>query len=480
MAKLGDHAKKLLFCGDMSDIQFAVGRDYDTVKIFPAQKVIMGLRSAVFHTMFYGNLPDPCAAPIDIPDILPEAFANLLSYIYTDAVTNFTPENVFQTLMCADKYDLPLLLALCTDFILGLLNVDNCLHNLDNAVLYANAAPDVLVKCLCLINDESAKTLWQSDQFHVVGQAALQAFDPRDALTAAADDIFSSVEKWVEFLRKVRDGITFPTVTTPEAQVTIRFSGDKKALTSDTTRFRFELPSNVHVSGVPVGKFVKMTVTVDGRSETQCYTPISDPKDRGFVDFAIKVYPPNAANPNGSVVSQCINKLQKGDEVCISGPYGLLSYDKNGIFVIKANEKSAAEYKEIRRIGMVAAGSGVTAMIPILRAMLKENLEAPKCSLVYSNPTDQDIIMKSELNYMASKYRKRFKLWYLVDRLCNPSLWKYGVGQISKDWLKDWMPKPDNEVVVLVCGPKEMVDNCKKLLLGLNYINDMIHVFSAP
>ncbi|XP_055341646.1 NADH-cytochrome b5 reductase 2-like isoform X3 [Paramacrobiotus metropolitanus] len=286
----------------------------------------------------------------------------------------------------------------------------------------------------------------------------------------------------VKIYRKVRDSTstTIPTVTTPEAQAAIKFHGEKKALTPDTKRFRFELPSHMHVSGVPVGNFIMMTVTINGKRETRCYTPISDPNERGFVDFAIKVYPPNAANPNGGVVSQFIDKLQKGDEVSISGPYGLLSYDKNGIFMIKANEKAAPESKEIRRIGMLAAGSGVTAMIPILRAMLKESLEAPKCSLVYSNLTDQDIILKSELNYMASKYRKRFKLWYLVDKPTNPSRWKYGIGQMSEEWLKDWMPKAESGVLILICGPKEMADNCKKMLSGLNYTNDMIYVFSAP
>ncbi|XP_055350018.1 BTB/POZ domain-containing protein 3-like [Paramacrobiotus metropolitanus] len=204
VAKLGDCAKKLLFCEDMSDVQFAVGRDYGAVKIFPAHKLLMGLRSAVFHVMFYGSLPDKCSAPIDIPDAHPDAFANMLSYIYTDMVTNLTHDNVFDTLKCADKYDLPLLVAMCTNVVLDTLNLNNCLQILDNAVLYAGPAPKILEKCLALI-DQSPLTIWQSDQFCEIGQEALQAILKRDTLTANEDTICSAVGRWATKMCTLRN-----------------------------------------------------------------------------------------------------------------------------------------------------------------------------------------------------------------------------------------------------------------------------------
>ncbi|XP_055350022.1 BTB/POZ domain-containing protein 3-like [Paramacrobiotus metropolitanus] len=207
VAKVADRVKDILLCEDMSDIRFAVGRDHGAVKIFPAHRVIIGLRSVVFHTMFYGSLPDMCTDLLDIPDIHPEAFANMLSYIYTDAVTNFTQDNVFDTLKCADKYDLPLLLTMCTDFVLGTLNLNNCLHVLDNAVHYAGVAPSILEKCLCLI-DESPKSIWQSDQFCAIGQEALRTILKRDTLTANEHTICSAVDKWAEItcMRRDMDG----------------------------------------------------------------------------------------------------------------------------------------------------------------------------------------------------------------------------------------------------------------------------------
>ncbi|XP_055351489.1 BTB/POZ domain-containing protein 1-like [Paramacrobiotus metropolitanus] len=195
VSELGDYVKHLLVSEDMSDVQFAVGRDYGVVKIFPAHKVIMGVRSPVFHTMFYGSLPDNCTSPIEIPEVFPDAFANMLSYLYTDVVGNFTLDNVFHTLGCADKYDLPLLLAMCAEFVLNQLNISNCLDMLDSAVHYGNVAPSILEKCLSLI-DESAKSVWQSARFFAIGQEALRAILSRDTLTANEDLIYLAVDKW--------------------------------------------------------------------------------------------------------------------------------------------------------------------------------------------------------------------------------------------------------------------------------------------
>ncbi|XP_055350033.1 BTB/POZ domain-containing protein 1-like [Paramacrobiotus metropolitanus] len=135
----------------MSDVQFAVGWDYGAVKIIPAH-----------------------------------------SYIYTDAVKNLTQENIFPTIVCANKYDLPLLVIICCDFIVKGLTSGNCLNILDNAVLHADVAPSVLEKCLSLI-DGSVDTVWQSEQFCAIGHKALCMILQRDTLAASEDTICSSV-----------------------------------------------------------------------------------------------------------------------------------------------------------------------------------------------------------------------------------------------------------------------------------------------
>ncbi|XP_055350030.1 BTB/POZ domain-containing protein 1-like [Paramacrobiotus metropolitanus] len=100
---------------------------------------------------------------------------------------------VFPTLLCADKYGLPLLIAICTNVILDVISINNCLHMLDVAMQYASVAPSIMEKCLCLV-DKSSKTVWESEQFSAIGEEALRIILQRDRLTADEDTICSSVD----------------------------------------------------------------------------------------------------------------------------------------------------------------------------------------------------------------------------------------------------------------------------------------------
>ncbi|XP_055353472.1 BTB/POZ domain-containing protein 6-like, partial [Paramacrobiotus metropolitanus] len=109
--------------GDLCDVEFLVGSHYgEDKKIFRAHKTILSLRSPVFRALFYGSLPDPCERPVEVPDVHPEAFANMLSYLYADRV-DLNRETVFPTLYCADRYDVPGLLDACFQFAIRALDV---------------------------------------------------------------------------------------------------------------------------------------------------------------------------------------------------------------------------------------------------------------------------------------------------------------------------------------------------------------------
>ncbi|XP_055357307.1 BTB/POZ domain-containing protein 3-like [Paramacrobiotus metropolitanus] len=196
-ARVAECLKQVLSCGDMSDVQFAVGREYGAVRIFPAHRVIMGARSAVFHNMFYGRMPENCTLPVEIPDIHPDAFDNMLSYIYADTIDSLNLDNVFRTLICADKCDLPRLVDKCIRFILDHLseNKDSCFVILDMVIRYKCPAPSVMNECLRLI-DRSKESVWQSTRFSDIGLETLEIVLKRETLDVDEATIYSSVEKW--------------------------------------------------------------------------------------------------------------------------------------------------------------------------------------------------------------------------------------------------------------------------------------------
>jgi len=64
---------------------------------------------------------------------------------------------------------------------------------------------------------------------------------------------------------------------------------EREAISADTARFRFELPSDQHVLGLPTASHV---LAVDGAMVYRAYTPITlDACDKGYFDLLVKRYP---------------------------------------------------------------------------------------------------------------------------------------------------------------------------------------------
>ncbi|XP_055357300.1 BTB/POZ domain-containing protein 6-B-like [Paramacrobiotus metropolitanus] len=193
----GDLLQHILASGEMSDVQFAVGRKHGPVQIFSAHKFVLSLTSDVFYTMFNGGLAESGDSPISIPEILPDAFANMLKFLYTRSLNGeLTEDNVFQTMYCADKYNLPLLLELCLKFVNTHLKADNCLMFLEKAkhsMLECTAG--FVDNCLVFIDAHGSAVL-QSEQFSAVGRDILEMVVQRSTLSADENIVYTAVEKW--------------------------------------------------------------------------------------------------------------------------------------------------------------------------------------------------------------------------------------------------------------------------------------------
>jgi len=92
---------------------------------------------------------------------------------------------------------------------------------------------------------------------------------------------------------------------------------DKVIITHDTRRFRFALPSDEHVLGLPTGAHVYLSATVKGDLCSRPYTPVSSDDDHGYVDFVIKVYFANTHPkfPEGGKMTQHMESLSIGDSL---------------------------------------------------------------------------------------------------------------------------------------------------------------------
>ncbi|XP_055353027.1 BTB/POZ domain-containing protein 3-like [Paramacrobiotus metropolitanus] len=138
-------------------------------------------------------LPERCDGPIEIADFIPEAFANLLSYMYTDTAENLNAVNVFHTMNCADKYDFAPLVQVCLEMIYSQLSIDNCLSVLEQALHWL--ADGIVEKCFNFLDKESLVVL-QSPTFAAISKDLLKTILLRETLSAEECDIYLAVEKW--------------------------------------------------------------------------------------------------------------------------------------------------------------------------------------------------------------------------------------------------------------------------------------------
>ncbi|KAF2454713.1 NADH-cytochrome b5 reductase [Lineolata rhizophorae] len=202
-------------------------------------------------------------------------------------------------------------------------------------------------------------------------------------------------------------------------------------LSHNVKRFRFALPEPDMVSGLHVASAVitKYQGPEMEKPVIRPYTPVSDEDARGYMEFIIKAY------PNGPM-SQHLHHMQPGQRLDIKGPIPKYPWEPN----------------KHDHIVLLAGGSGITPMWQLTRAIFKNPDDKTKVTLVFGNVTEDDIILKKELQELENTYPRQFKAFYCLDN--PPKDWPGGKGFITKELLKTVLPEPkENNIKIFVCGP---------------------------
>jgi len=260
--------------------------------------------------------------------------------------------------------------------------------------------------------------------------------------------------------------------------------GERVNLSHDTVRFRFNLPKSAPVLGLPVGKHFKLYAPnpkgkvagqwngrddpEDGEKEIERkYTPTSSDSDVGFVDLVIKVYKGGVIDrfPDGGKMSQYMDTLKPGDKLDIMGPIGTHEYMGKGLF------KSGRKEHTCTKLGMMAGGTGITPMLQVMAAILKDPTDKTEISVIYANQTEDDILVRDHLDGLAAKHPAQLKVHYTLDR--PPKDWKYSSGFITDEMIAKHLPPPSPTTLVLMCGPPPMVRfACQQNLDKLGYAKE--------
>jgi len=214
----------------------------------------------------------------------------------------------------------------------------------------------------------------------------------------------------------------------------------------NTNKFTFELPpgtatllpvaSCVYVKAAPEKEDPNQPPHLDekGNPYARPYTPISPSDAPGEMTFLIKKY------DTGKVTPYLFN-MKPGQSVAIKGPLPKTPYKEN----------------EYEHIGMIAGGTGLTPMYQIIQHALLLPNDKTKLTLIFSNVSEKDILLKETLDKWVSDHKDRLKVIYAIDK--GDENWKGETGHVTREMVKKYLAPPNAEgkVQVLVCGPPGQV-----------------------
>lgn len=226
----------------------------------------------------------------------------------------------------------------------------------------------------------------------------------------------------------------------------------KEIVSHDVRLFRFSLPREDQVLGLPVGKHVFVCATINGKLCMRAYTPVSsDDEATGYIYLLIKIYYRGVQPefPEGGLMSQYLEGLSPGDTIHIKGPIGHIQYEGQGSFSVKGQHKFAT------KITMLAGGTGITPMFQVINAILSDPGDETEIYLVYANRTEEDILLRDELEERA-RLHSNFHVWHVISKSVGDG-WRYSLGYIRHEVLREHIPEGSEETLAFLCGPPPMI-----------------------
>ena len=216
--------------------------------------------------------------------------------------------------------------------------------------------------------------------------------------------------------------------------------------THDTKTLRFHIPKERRFSARP-GQFLTFRWSVDGRRITRSYTISSSPTHKNYVEITPK------RMENGCISAFLNDRAKPGLLVEASGPHGRFYFDET----------------LHKNIVLIAAGSGITPMISMLRYLEDLHLATP-VRLLYCVRTAADIIFQNELERLGRSL-PNFKHEVCLSQP-HPS-WAGHSGRLTGEILSPHVIDPHSHTFFL-CGPQGFMDNARQILLALGVNLDQI------
>ncbi|KAJ6785971.1 hypothetical protein PWT90_09030 [Aphanocladium album] len=247
----------------------------------------------------------------------------------------------------------------------------------------------------------------------------------------------------------------------------------KVDVSSDSKVFTFTLDHKEQMLGLPVGQHVLMRLRDPATREAiiRAYTPISYGDAKGTLDFVVKIYRPTSTQTGGKM-TMALDSIPVGHFVDFKGPVGRFEYAGDGLCRI------SGKTRYVDRFIMICAGSGVTPILTVLRAVVDKEDDTTECTVLNGNRTEEDILCREELETLVKGSGGRARLMHTLSQPSHS--WKGGRGRMDKTFFQKYAGGPggnDESAMVLVCGPKALEDAVLEIFTSMGWDQEDILFF---
>jgi len=230
----------------------------------------------------------------------------------------------------------------------------------------------------------------------------------------------------------------------------------------DALIITFEIPEALKEQFIFLpGQHLTLKTDIDGTEIRRSYSICAAPHEN-IIKVAVK-------KMEGGVFSNyALNTLKKGHALDVMAPLGR--------FTPKLDSKSAKNYL------LIAAGSGITPVISILKTILYTEPNS-NITLIYGNRNTKSVMFKEELEDLKNRFLNRLTLYFVLSRekVDAPIL----NGRIDREKCQRFFTKllPVKDFnAAYICGPEGMVLAAKEELIAQGMPENQVHLelFTTP
>ena len=225
--------------------------------------------------------------------------------------------------------------------------------------------------------------------------------------------------------------------------------------TVDAVSLSFDVPPDLAWAyAFRPGQFLTLRATVGGQDIRRTYSICSGPGEP--IRVGIKRVP-------GGVFSTWANEaLRDGDTLRVMTP--------DGRFVLPDPPPAP------RTIAAFAAGSGITPILAILKAVLATEPEA-RVFLFYGNRTTEGILFRDEIEDLKDRHLSRLSVFHVLSREAQdvPVLNGHLDAAKVRVLLRSVLPAGAIDQA-FICGPQPMIEDLPQALRDLGVPGERVHV----